>query len=456
MRFITLLSAIATAANAFPTVENLAKLAQRNGDASSSSSLTDGNSFTLTEETLDELTGHLTKLKEKRLLFDPLLKPIDVSGKHAFKAPDLAGGDQRGPCPGLNALANHGYIPHNGVVGFLDLIVSANTIFGMGIDLITVLAVLATVYVGNPLSLNPGFSIGGATSKSNNILGNVFGLLGKPRGLEGAHNIIESDSSATRDDLYGPSGNAHTMNMTLFKAMLDSTDRDYLTMDDLGQRAADRFHESIATSPTFYYGPYTGLIARNAGFVFLGRFASNHTREHPLGGHLSKDVLCSFFGVTKDPKTGSLVYNEGHERIPENWYRIAADYGLVNYNLDLVPLLLKHPELLSVGGNQGAVNTFAGVDISDLTGGLLNATTLLEGNNLICFALTVLKTFVPNSLSTVVKLLDAPLRLVNKALLDPILDLGCPAFRDLTKGGDDLWNELLGKYPGARMSGLAL
>jgi len=124
----------------------------------------------------------------------------------------------------------------------------------MGIDLITVLAVLGTVFVGNPLSLNPGFSIGGETTKSNNILGNVLGLLGKPRGLEGSHNIIESDSSATRNDLY-LTGNAHTMNMTLFQAMLDSVEGDYLTMDDLGQRAADRFHESIATNPTFYYGP---------------------------------------------------------------------------------------------------------------------------------------------------------------------------------------------------------
>lgn len=39
-----------------------------------------------------------------------------VTGEHAFVAPDFASGDQRGPCPGLNALANHGYIPHDGVV----------------------------------------------------------------------------------------------------------------------------------------------------------------------------------------------------------------------------------------------------------------------------------------------------------------------------------------------------
>lgn len=36
-----------------------------------------------------------------------------VSGEHVFVPP--SDGDQRGPCPGLNALANHNYINHNGV-----------------------------------------------------------------------------------------------------------------------------------------------------------------------------------------------------------------------------------------------------------------------------------------------------------------------------------------------------
>ena len=39
---------------------------------------------------------------------------IDVTGEHAWVAPGP--NDLRGPCPGLNALANHGYFPHNGVV----------------------------------------------------------------------------------------------------------------------------------------------------------------------------------------------------------------------------------------------------------------------------------------------------------------------------------------------------
>lgn len=72
------------------------------------------------------------RASEKRLLFDPMTTPIDgrlnirklqqshsdlytVTGDHSFIAPNFARGDQRGPCPGLNALANHGYIGRNGV-----------------------------------------------------------------------------------------------------------------------------------------------------------------------------------------------------------------------------------------------------------------------------------------------------------------------------------------------------
>lgn len=48
----------------------------------------------------------------------------------------------------------------------------------MGIELVTLIAVMGTVYSGNPLSLDPGFSIGGESSKVGNILGDLFGLLG--------------------------------------------------------------------------------------------------------------------------------------------------------------------------------------------------------------------------------------------------------------------------------------
>jgi hypothetical protein len=53
-------------------------------------------------------------------------------------------------------------------------------VMGMGLELSLILGVMGTVWTGNPLSLNPGFSIGGTApgDDSSNILGNLLGLLG--------------------------------------------------------------------------------------------------------------------------------------------------------------------------------------------------------------------------------------------------------------------------------------
>lgn len=128
----------------------------------------------------------------------------------------------------------------------------------------------------------------------------------------------------------------------------------------------------------------------------------------------------------------------------------------MNLNLDMVNWATQHPELANIGGNLGEVNSFAGVDLKDLTGGVLNAASLLEGNNLICFTLEIVKTFAPNSLSPLFATLEKPLQLINDALLDPLLDLDCPAFDELKEGGEDLLSQLLDKFPGAKESGFAL
>lgn len=185
----------------------------------------------------------------------------------------------------------------------------------MGLDLATIIAAMGLIGTGNPLSLNPGFSIGGKHPKSENLLGNVLGLLGEPRdmmspvaifqsscerfsgtprGLDGSHNFIEADSSNTRDDLY-VTGDATTMNMSLFMDVYNTIDG-ALSMEDLGDRAAQRLDESINTNPLFYYGPYTGLIVRNAGFLFGGRLLSNHSEEYPQGGMLGKFFSPSLAG----------------------------------------------------------------------------------------------------------------------------------------------------------------
>ena len=211
-----------------------------------------------------------------------------VTGKHEWKEPDYAAGAQRGPCPGLNALANHGYIDRSGVASFLDIIPTINDVYGMDIELATILSVMGTVWTGDPLSLSPGFSIDGYSPKVSNLLGNRLGLLGEPRGIGRSHNWLEADASLTRDDLY-VTGDASTMNMDRFLKMYSrpGPNTNVISTDDVIQHSIEAIDECIATNPYCWYGPYTGMIARNAGVAFAVRLLSNHSTENP-GGILSK------------------------------------------------------------------------------------------------------------------------------------------------------------------------
>lgn len=145
----------------------------------------------------------------------------------------------------------------------------------------------------------------------------------------------------------------------------------------------------------------------------------------------------SFFGVTEQDG-GVMTYNHSWERILENWYRRPIDYGLVGMNLDLVRMIVEHPVRASIGGNMGKTNSFAGVDLGDVSGGLLHTAELLEDNNLLCFAFELVKTVAPNSLSTLFKVVGVPLQIITEAINLRLLDLTCPGFADLQEGGSSL------------------
>lgn len=137
---------------------------------------------------------------------------VSTTGQYAFVPPGA--NDLRGPCPGLNAMANHGYIPHNGVATISQFIQGTydgkehhpsctdtrsglmnDIVFGMGTDLATFLAVYGAIFDGDLTS----WSIGGPPTSS--LLSSI-GILGTPQGISGSHNKYEADVSPTRPDLY--------------------------------------------------------------------------------------------------------------------------------------------------------------------------------------------------------------------------------------------------------------
>lgn len=113
---------------------------------------------------------------------------------------------------------------------------------------------------------------------------------------------------------------------------------------------------------------------------------SNHSAENP-GGVLTRKVLKSFFAVTGEP--GSFVHNRGQERIPDNWYKRPAlnAYNIPEVLNDVFINNAMFPGIVRFGGNTGTVDSFAGVDVTDLTGGAFNLADLAEGNNGACFLL---------------------------------------------------------------------
>lgn len=303
------------------------------------------------------------------------------------------------------------------------------TVFGMGVDLATFLSVYGSVIDGDLTS----FSIGGAPPSGlvGGLVGGL-GLIGQPQGLSGSHNKYETDASPTRGDLYSTGDNSKLVVSqfeALFNMQSDAATANY-DLSVLTKFRAQRRQQSVATNPYFFSGPFSGVLVEPAAYTFIYRFMANKSAEAPAG-ILNQDVLKSFFSVSGSP--GSFVYTPGNERIPDNWYRraIGDEYTIPFFLLDVLAAAETYPEFISVGGNTGTVNSFAGVDLSQLTAGVYNSQTLLQGNNLACFALQVAQGFTPDLLKPIFSDITAGVAQLNTAFTNALSPLGCPSFKSV-------------------------
>ncbi|USW58199.1 Putative chloroperoxidase [Septoria linicola] len=300
---------------------------------------------------------------------------IDVGpgSGHEYKAPGP--NDLRGPCPGLNAFANHGFLPHNGYATIQQFIDVTMEVVGMGPILAAFLAVLGATIDGDGTSWSvhgtPPLGVGGPLARFGN-------------GLSGSHNKYESDASPTRPDLY-EAGNNYKLVVSQFQQLIDETPSGFVDLNSLTSFRSKRFDAQIANNPYFFNGPFTGVLVQPAAYTFIYRFMSNHSAAAPVG-ELSHDVLKSWFGITGN--SGSFKVNPGQEKIPLNWYRRSRSYPYEStYFLgDAAAAIALYPKFANVGGNTNGRNTFTGVDINNLTGGAMNSQNFLQGNNFACFA----------------------------------------------------------------------
>ena len=363
----------------------------------------------------------------KEYTFDADLQHVDLTGDHAWIAPGPD--DRRGPCSGLNALANHGFISRDGVVDRNDVINGISQAMGLSRDATIFLETATSFFNGDPISGK--WSIGGYSPKVATLGALQEGLLGKPAGICGlGHLRSEGDASITRGDFSQPTGpNNNCASYPQFtKELLDLARAKYpedghITPSILAAHQNNRKLYSISNNPNYFSPPYAGVAFTPAAHHFVFALMANKSAEHPEG-YLSPENFMSWFSYTGDPQ-GEITYTYGHERIPAPFYKRhpATEWTMADILSGVSQQILAYPATAGVGGNTGKVNSFAGVDIGDLTGG---AATGIEEfgkdpSKLGCFIGQALLSSTPTFLSNFAPIQRAVMRGVLNTKLLPTL-----------------------------------
>ena len=313
----------------------------------------------------DQALG-LDKRQTTNCLQHPLpdFYPTNTTGLKRFPEPgypyqDPKPTDQRGPCPGLNTLANHGYIPRSGIVTLAQTIKASAQLFNMGVDLTTFLAGGSVLAAGDIPTMT--YSIGGADARTNS-LGIIGGSLGTETGLSGHLRFKEGDASGTRCDFYLCNGDNHNLNPSIFLDLQNAAKQyggGQYNVPALIQHFAHQYKNSRDKNPYFYFFPPQAPLAIGATY-FIAGFFSNGTIG--AGGVANEASIASFLGAHFETN-GSVTYVP--EQIPpQGWYRRGyplfltegADAIITLYNG--AAAILRQPLLF--GANTGTPGAFTG------------------------------------------------------------------------------------------------
>ncbi|KAI8903635.1 Chloroperoxidase [Gorgonomyces haynaldii] len=191
-------------------------------------------------------------------------------------------GSERAPCPGLNTLANHGYINRNGKnITQAQISAAFKQVYGIKDDAVNFLLGL----------LAPG-------TPGQNQWGNV------DLASLAAHNFIEHDASYTHDDYYFHH-DALSINYTkVVDLMNHSSDGITVSLDDLVQFKVELLEYSQRNNPEFSL-PETPIPLKSLAQYFemaapFTVFTGN------VSNPLSKQQIASFFGLNRLPSDYKL------------------------------------------------------------------------------------------------------------------------------------------------------
>lgn len=259
--------------------------------------------------------------------------PADGDTAHQFVAPGA--NDIRGPCPGLNAAANHNFLSHDGVVTFNELVDAQQNIYNVGYDLAITLALLGLTLTDGDL-VTEKLSIGCDATTRTSV---NPALTGSEPGLDG-HNKFEADTSLTRNDFFTHNGDNYRFNGTLF-GMMDKTCSSNFNLQNLAVYRGQRWDQSVKENSNFFFGPLSLLLYGAASFLYELMPNGNHNYAPDL------ETISSFFGAQKN-SDGTYSFNNA-EKIPDKWVNRVAPYTNNDVTNQIVSMYLLNPR--PFGGN---------------------------------------------------------------------------------------------------------
>lgn len=201
------------------------------------------------------------------------------SGSSVSGVPGTTAPYRRSPCPGLNSLANHGYIPRNGQdISRAALAEALMTVYNLNSDLAKILA----SQVPDPFSLD----------------------------FLSTHNFIEHDASLVHADAYF--GRPPTeVNATLAADFLARTNaQGTIGIEQVGKARKDRYLACMTMNPECTFG---SVQAKNG-------FSEGAALIAAMGGRKNNDTIC----VTH--AHSFLV----EERIPSDYVKPAVAISLAD------------------------------------------------------------------------------------------------------------------------------
>ena len=193
-------------------------------------------------------------------------------------------------------MANHNYLPHNGIATIEQFINATQTVFGMAPDLGTFLAVYGAVVDGTLTQ----WSIGGQPHT----------------GILGSHNNYEADSSPLKSDLnqYGTNTKlVMSQFKTLYDMQPDASTANY-NLEVLREFRGKRYQESIDKNP-YFTCMLTSTIAGDGTVLTLNQTCPSAASLSPRLPSPSSTGSCRHSTRSVDSST-LLIYTPGRTSPP--------------------------------------------------------------------------------------------------------------------------------------------